>query len=152
MSGGDVMVLIAVTGQFALVGLIIFIVAHRLEQKAALRAQLEMKLIERFNSAKELEEFLSTDAGRRLLGARRHGGMQLGKIVGAVQVGVAIGILGIGVLIIGVLSGKSVVIGGAILMIAIGLGLLAAAMIGRELVRSWGLNGGDHGPRPTPEA
>jgi hypothetical protein len=78
--------------------------------------------------------------------------MQLGKIVGAVQVGVAIVILGIGVLIIGVLSGKSIVIGGAILMIAIGLGLLAAAMIGRELVRSWGLNGGDQGPRPTPEA
>src|SRR5688572_33100162 len=101
MSGEEVMVLIAVAGQFALVSLIVWIVARRLEQKAALRAQLELKLIERFSSAKELEEFLSTEAGRRLLGAHsRHGGTQLGKIVGTLQLGVALAVIGVGVLLL----------------------------------------------------
>ena len=146
MSGGDVMVLIAVAGQFALAGLIVFIVAHRLEQKAALRAQLELKLIERFNTAKELEEFLSTEAGRRLLGGRsRPGGSPLGKVVGTIQVGVAIVALGFGALIIAMMSGRDFVLASAILILAIGFGLLAAAAVGRRLVKAWDLNGGERG-------
>ena len=140
------MVLVAMALQFALTGLIIFIVAHRLEQKAALRAQLELKLIERFNTAKELEEFLSTEAGRRLLGSRsRHGGAPLGKIVGTIQVGIAIVVLGFGALIIAMMSGRDFVLGSAILILAIGFGLLAAAAVGRRLVKAWDLNGGERG-------
>jgi hypothetical protein len=166
MSGGDVMVLIAVAGQFALVGLIVWIVARRLEQKAALRAQLELKLIERFSSAKELEEFLSSEAGRRLFGDHpRRGGTQLGKIVGTVQIGVALLALGIGVLLIAMMGGwlawtaaelpgprpavgRDFILASAILILAIGFGLLAAAAVGRRLVRAWALNGRENGSTP----
>lgn len=142
MSGGDVMVLIAVAGQFALAGMIVFIVAHRLEQKAALHAQLELKLVERFSTAKELEEFLSTEAGRRLLGGRsRHGGSPLAKIAGTMQVGVALVVVGLGVLVIAMLSGRDFVLASAVLVLALGFGLLAASALGRRLVKAWDLNG-----------
>src|SRR5262245_59274526 len=101
MTGSDVMVLLAVAGQFALVGMIIFIVAHRLEQRAALRAQLEMKLIERFSTAQELEQFLSTEAGRRLLtGRSRLADSHLGQIVGMIQGGIVLLALGFGMMIL----------------------------------------------------
>jgi hypothetical protein len=147
MSGGDVMVLIAVAGQFCLVGLIIFIVAHRLEQKAALRAQLELKLIERFSNAKELEEFLSTDAGRRLLdGHRRYGGSQLGKIVGAIQGGIVLLVLGLGMMGLAAFLGHKEPFGVGILMFALGSGFLVAAAVARRLVRAWRLDEREDAP------
>lgn len=146
MTGGDVMVLVAIVGQFVLVGLILLIVFRRLEQKAALRAQLELKLIERFGSAKELEDFLATDAGRRLLGGHsRHGGAPLGRIVGTVQVGVALVVLGVGVMVLATFLGSKAPLAAGIIVLAIGIGLLAAAAVGRRLVRAWGL---DSGPTP----
>lgn len=146
MTGQDVMVVVAVVGQFALVGLIAWVVARRLEQKAALRAQLEMKLIERFSSAKELEEFLATDAGRRLLGVHsRHAGSPLGKIVGTVQVGVALVVLGFGVLVLGAFLGHKGPVAAGTLVLTTGIGLVAAAAVGRRLIRTWGLAASDPG-------
>lgn len=143
--------LIVVGLQFVLVGLIAWVVARRLEQKAALRAQLEIKLIERFSSAKELEEFLSTDAGRRLLGVHsRHGGSSLGKIVGTMQIGVALLVIGLGVLTLAAFLGHKGPLLVGVLVLSIGAGLLAAAAVGRRLVRAWGLESGPTLPTSRP--
>jgi hypothetical protein len=153
MSGGDVMVLIAVTGQFLLAGVIVTAIATRIQQKAALRAQLEMKLIERFSTARELEEFLGTEAGRLLLGGhRRPGGSHLGKIVGVVQGGIILLALGLGMLAIAAVIGHKAPLGVAILILALGAGLLVAAAVGRRLIRAWGLNGHDTVAAPAREA
>jgi hypothetical protein len=150
MTGSDVMVLISVAGQFLLAGVIVLVVARRIEQKAALRAQLELKLIERFSSARELEEFLSTDAGKRLLGGhQKRGGSHLGKIVGAIQGGIVLLALGLGMLGIAAFLGHKVPVAIGILILALGTGVLVAAAVGRRLIRDWALNGHETGAPST---
>jgi hypothetical protein len=56
-----------VLGQLALIGLVIVVVATRLFQGEQARLAMQQRLIERFNTPAELQQFLDSDGGRRLL-------------------------------------------------------------------------------------
>jgi hypothetical protein len=135
---GDFLVPVAVVAEAALIGLIIWVVAWRLEQKARLRAELQLKLLERFSSVQELEHFLNTETGRRFLGVyAMKPRSPLWRIIGAAQAGVALAVAGLGVFLIGIFGGDKgpTVIG--MLIVAAGAALLAAAATGRRLVKAW---------------
>ncbi len=139
----DLIVPFAVVGEFALIGLVIWIFARRQEQSARLRAELQLKLLERFTTVRELEEFLQTEAGRRLLPSPS--GRGLARVAVTAQIGIAICVLALGILLGAAFLGVKGLFVAGMLVMAVGLGLLAAAFLGHRLVRAWGLGGAEAG-------
>jgi hypothetical protein len=137
----DLLVPLVVVSEVALIGLVVWLVARRLEQRAQLRAELHMKLLERFSSVQELEQFLSSETGRRLLGVyAMRSRSPLWRIVHGVQVGTALVVFGVGLIVAAsFLGGKGPFVLG-VLVVALGIGLLAAAAVGRKLVKVWGVD------------
>jgi hypothetical protein len=142
----DLIVPFAVVGEFALIGLVIWIFARRQEQSARIRAELQLKLLERFTSVRELEEFLQTEAGRRLLPAAS--GRGLARVALTAQIGVAICVLAVGIITAAAFLGVKGMFAAGLMVMTAGLGLLAAAFLGHRLVRAWGLGGAEAGALP----
>jgi len=106
-------------------------------RQAKMKSDLQQKLIERFSSGKELEEFLVSESGRGFMKSLAIGPVPApeadprGKLVGAVQKGIVLAALGGGAFIMsGAVSGRQVteaftVIG--IFFLALGVGFLLAA-------------------------
>jgi hypothetical protein len=140
-----------VLGELALIGLVIFVVAVRAYQREQARLEMQRRLIERFATAAELQQFLETDGGRRLLetldptrrgpsGARNIYIVQAGVILGAV--GAALMLLVVmRPLLAGAVEPEDAagILVAAVIVLALSGGLLAAATVARRLARSWGL-------------
>ena len=77
-------------------GLVIWVVAGRLQERARLRMELQVRMLERFASPAELKDFLESEGGRRLLGALSPRQTVAPRMLLAVQAGAVITILGIG--------------------------------------------------------
>jgi hypothetical protein len=154
-----------VMGQLALVGLVIVAVATRIYQRERARLEMQQRLIERFTSAAELQQFLETEGGRRLLEmldpvrtldpVRR--GPSGPRNIYVVQAGVILGAVGAALLLLVVLrpllggaiaaEDAPAILVAAIMVLALSGGLLLAATVARRLARSWGL---EH-PHPPAE-
>ena len=149
MTAHDVLVLVVVMCEFALVALITMAVARRIESRAAQRTQLELKLLDRLSTTKELEDFLATDAGQHLLagGSRRHEAM--GRIVGTMQVGVALAALGLGVLLVALFLGDKAPLVAGTVVTALGAGLVGGLFFLRHPRHTGGL---DTATLPAPAA
>src|SRR5262245_20001882 len=84
----------------AFVAFVIWLVVRRFQDKARLRMEMQVKLIERCSSAEELERFLASEGGRRLMDNLSPGraSSPAWTIVATVQVGVVSLVVGLGVL------------------------------------------------------
>ncbi|HVR72567.1 MAG TPA: hypothetical protein VMT87_17160 [Vicinamibacteria bacterium] len=121
--------------QFAFWALVIWVVATRLQERARMRMELQMRLVDRFASPAELQQFLESEGGRKLLGSLSPRQSTLPRILLAVQAGVVLTALGSGFIIGGDRDLEPA--GGA--LVALGLGLLASALVSWVLARMWGL-------------
>ena len=121
--------------QIALVGLVIWVVAARLQDRSRQRLELQARMLERFASPAELKDFLESEGGRRLLGALSPRTSVAPRLLLAVQAGVVITILGSGLQI----TGKYDLQPAGITVVALGLGLIASAAVSWALARFWGL-------------
>ena len=122
-------------GQMALFGLVIWVVAGRMQERARWRMEMKARLLERFSSPAELREFLESEGGRRLMGSLSAGQTTAPRLLLAVQAGVVLTALGGGLVISGDRDLDTA--GGAV--VALGLGLLASALVSWVLARLWGL-------------
>ena len=121
--------------QIALVGLVIWVVAARLQDRSRLRLELQARMLERFATPAELREFLESEGGRRLLGALSPRQAVAPRVLLAVQAGVVLTILGSGLQI----TGQHDLQAPGIAVVALGLGLIASAVVSWLLARFWGL-------------
>ena len=121
--------------QFAFWALVIWVVATRLQERARMRMEVQMRLVDRFASPAELQQFLESEGGRKLLGSLSPRQSTLPRILLAVQAGVVLTALGSGFIIGGDRDLEPA--GGA--LVALGLGLLASALVSWVLARMWGL-------------
>jgi len=121
--------------QFAFWALVIWVVATRLQERARMRMELQMRLVDRFASPAELQQFLESEGGRKLLGSLSPRQSTLPRILLAVQAGVVLTALGSGFIISGDRDLDQA--GGA--LVALGLGLLGSAVVSWILARMWGL-------------
>jgi ABC-type Fe3+-siderophore transport system permease subunit len=124
-----------VLGQLALLGLVIWVVAVRLQERARWRVELQMRLLDRFASPGELQQFLESEGGRRLLGTLAPRQTTAPRLLLAVQAGIVLTILGSGLQI----TGNRDLQDPGIAFVAVGLGLVAAALVSWVLARMWGL-------------
>ena len=121
--------------QIALVGLVIWVVAARLQDRSRQRLELQARMLERFASPAELRDFLESEGGRRLLGALSPRTSVAPRLLLTVQAGVVVAILGSGLQI----TGKYDLQPAGITVVALGLGLIASAAVSWALARFWGL-------------
>ena len=121
--------------QIALVGLVIWLVAVRWQERARQRLELQARMLERFASPGELREFLESEGGRRLLGSLSPRSTVAPRLLLAVEAGVVLTILGSGLQI----TGQKDLQAPGIAVVALGLGLVAAAAVSWLLARWWGL-------------
>ena len=131
--------------QVALLGLVIWVVAGRMQERARLRMELQVRMLERFASPAELKDFLESESGRRLLGALSPRQTVAPRMLLAVQAGAVITILGFGLL----MTGNRELLDAGIVIVALGLGLIVSTGLAWLLARTWGLlpRRDEHGER-----
>jgi hypothetical protein len=112
------------------------------------RAGIHRDLLSKFGSSQELLAYLSTDAGRELVGTavELERPSPFKRILGAVQSGLVLVSVGIGFLVLGNTAGYGsdgrdafTFLGG--MSLAVGIGFLASAVAAWVLSRRWGLVG-----------
>jgi hypothetical protein len=124
-----------VLGELALLGLVIWVVAGRMQERARWRMDLQTRLLERFSSPGELQQFLESEAGRRFVGSLSPRSSIGPRMLLAIQAGGVLTILGSGLQI----TGTPDLLDPGIALVALGLGLVASALVTWILARMWGL-------------
>ncbi|HUJ12995.1 MAG TPA: hypothetical protein VL284_04315 [Thermoanaerobaculia bacterium] len=76
---------ISITGSFVMVVMIVWFASRGKQRKAELRAEVQMKLIDKFGNASEFVQFLESPAGKQFLDQPRQRTREraLGNITGA---------------------------------------------------------------------
>lgn len=133
---------ILVLGQFAFVGFIIWVVSRAREAKMRQRSEERSRLLERFSSSQELIDFISSEAGSRLLDSPKTPNQHPSRMVAVTMMGGIITLfIGLAFLVVVFLgrdpSGGNLIIPGVICALA-GVGLLIAAGISAWLFRRAG--------------
>lgn len=139
---------------FFCIGWIVWIVANtrRRNRLAEIQRDIHAKLFEKFGTSQELIEYLKTEAGSKFLdSARMEHTSPFGRVLGSIQAGLILFLLGIAMLIVR-LTMPSVgwnpvdqaqtahgFLAGSLLLLALGLGFLASAATSYKLSKNWGL-------------
>jgi hypothetical protein len=121
--------------QMALLGLVVWLVAVRLQDRARHRLELQARMLERFSSPAELKEFLESDGGRRLMGSLSPRLTVAPRLLLTVQAGVVVTLVGFGLM----MTDQHDLLPAGIMVVMLGLGLLASAVVSWALARFWGL-------------
>lgn len=111
------------------------------------RAEIYNRLIDKFGTAPELIAFLQSDAGLKFIEENTlQPAAPLGRILGSIQIGIVLALLGAGLLVTGNVFGES--LGGDLYIVLtvagvaglmIGIGLLIAATVSHWLCKAWGI-------------
>ena len=133
-------------GAFAMVVVIVGLGTRAKQAHAAYRAQVQEKLIARFNSGPELVEFLQSPTGKQFLGEAAEAPKQRAydRILGSIRNAIVLGFLGLGFLGL-VLRGEDWAMYPGFILTGLGLGFLVAAIVSNKLSKSWGII--DNAPR-----
>ncbi len=134
-------------GQLAFIGFIIWVIVYSRAKKARLKSEERLRVLERFNSSEELNEFFKTDSGREFLhlfappsasSANPHH-----LILGAVALGILTIFGGAGFALLMLLGPQhelaDVFPVSAALLLTCGVGVLVAAVVSLFLARAWDL-------------
>lgn len=131
--------LIAVQASF--ISVLIWIVVHYRTAKARQRTEERLRLLDRFESAADLERFLATNAGRAYLTASHAFRIEprIGVIL-AFGAGMVSFVIGIGCLLLAATgSGSKDMATPGMILTSLGIGLFLAAGISWFLIRLWRL-------------
>jgi len=119
---------------------------RRILKMAAMRAELQTRMLEKFGSAQELVAYLEAEAGQDFLEAPPTEKISpYGKILSSIQAGIVLTVLGVALLFLrGQMqdSEEAFVFLGAI-GLALGIGFLISAAASYGLSKSWGLVNGN---------
>ena len=144
--GPDVMgILVAILvplSFFALVGWVVYVIAQQRTRRDAQRADLHAKLLDRVGSAREFGEFLGSAAGERFLLAMAPDPPR-NRLVGLIRIGAFAVVFGLILLVANfwrLLGSEGDDLQTfAILVLAVGVALLAAAALSHAAARRLGL-------------
>jgi hypothetical protein len=125
-------------GLFALIGWIVWVVMQK--RRLEVQVGVHTRLLERFQSPGELAAFFDTPGGERLLSSLSAAPPRVHSL-GSLRAGIVLGFLGIALLglepAVRGSQGDLAILGAIVL--AVGLGLVAAAFASHRLARAWGL-------------
>ena len=129
-----------ILGQMFFTSFLLFLAAGFLRDRARRRNELQMRLMDRFGSTPELLAYLESDEGQRLRDAitgRRFQAFR--QVLGAIQLGLVLTALGGGLLFASIRHGDGDLMTAAAICISVGMGLLLAAVVSKQLLVRWNL-------------
>ena len=138
----DLVPIVVIPSFCLMVGWLVWILTRTNHLKTKSRIEMQRRLFEKIGSAKELIELTETEEGRRLLESlateqkTRHE-----QILGTIQTGVILTVIGLGALSIRLFvpSGFGLFIVIGVFVAALGVGFLISAGVGYKLSKSWDL-------------
>lgn len=122
------------------------IIVSAFKQRARLRAQTEFhnRMLDKFSSADEFAAYLKSDAGKSFfdnLGSES--ATPLSKILGSIQKGAILTLLGLGLIILGNIftpqDGGGLMFVFGVVSFMIGAGFLVSSYISYRLAKTWGM-------------
>ena len=125
-------------GGCAMIVLIVWLGLRSSQAKTKARTEVQTKLLEKFDSGRELAEFLGSEGSKRLLeelGSERASPQE--RILKSVKAGIVLTALGLGFL--GLMVQDQEMIVPAMIILALGVGFLVAAAVSHRLYKNWGL-------------
>lgn len=128
-----------------MVGWVIGICVSAMRHRVNVRTQTELhnRLLEKFDSASEFASYLQTEAGQRFFDSLISDRVTpMSKILGSIQNGTILSILGVGLLFLGMIyraSDEGVFTIFGVIALALGAGFLISAGISYRLSKAWGL-------------
>ncbi len=131
----------AIVGSFAVAIIAIICASLTRMKKAALQAQVQAKLIDRFSSAPELIDFLKSPTGQEFVSGvkSRQAAAVSRKVVGGIQTAVLMGVLGMGFLALWGLAHEEGFMYPGVILLALGGGIFLSTFLSVKLSRDWGL-------------
>lgn len=133
--------ILGIIGPMAMIVLVVWAIARSKQQQARYRAEVQSKLIEKFGSAPEFGEFLSSPAGKQLVGEIQAAPARSAydRIFSGVKWSLILALLGIAFLVARVAGeDHELIIPGSILL-GLGVALAISTVVSYRLSRSWGL-------------
>ena len=138
-------IIIIVTGTVAIAWVLSLIIGA-FRQRLRLRAQTEFhnKILEKFSSADEFAAYLESNAGKSFFdNLSNEPAAPLTKILGAIQKGAILALLGLGLIVLGksytAQEGGNVMFVVGVISFMIGAGFLASSAISYRLAKNWGI-------------
>jgi hypothetical protein len=128
------------TGMFVFYAWVAWIILEW--RKAGRKSQLHQKLMDRFESAADLQTFLQSEGGERFLKSMGFEGLSpKQKIMASFSRAVVTVFVGVAVLIVGTFMPEDLKIGlpAGIIILGLGLGLFVSALISLKLSKKWGI-------------
>ena len=110
---------------FAFVGFVVWVSISHQTRRAALRADMQKQLLDRFSSGQELAVFLETEAGKKFLERNSEDKRPRHRWLGMAQGAIVVIFLSLGFLAAS--GGDDDMLMPGTILLALGLGLLAAA-------------------------
>ncbi len=147
---------------FFCIAWIVWIVSNsrRRSRVAEIQRDIHAKLFEKFGTSQELIDYLKTDAGSKFLdSATLEQTKPFGRVLGSVQAGLILFLLGIAILFVrftmpGIgrdpiehMQDAHMLLAFSFLLLALGLGFLVSAAVSYKLSKNWGLFDRETGAR-----
>ena len=138
----DLAAIIVIPSLVLMVGWLVWMLTRTNHLKAQARIELQKRLLEKLNSAREVVQFMQTEEGRQLLEALTiERTTPLEQILSSVQKGVILTIVGLGGMSLRLFFptgfGLFIVVG--VFLGALGIGFLVSAGVAYAFSRSWAL-------------
>jgi len=127
---------IGTIGSFVTFIVLVWLVVRTTQRKAQLRAEVQMKLIDKFGTSAEFVQFLESAAGRAFLQQQRTAPRD--RVLGGIRAGVILTFLGIAftsMMFVFHDDGFSVP---AFILLALGLGFFVSSALSVKLAKRWG--------------
>lgn len=139
--------ILAIAGSYALVGFIVWANVSSRRRRAELKAEVQTKLIEKFNSAPELLQFLESEKGRELVDTIERQPIITAneRILSGIRKGIILTFLGLAFLSIRVFDGNRGVIWPGFILTGLGIAFFVSTFVSMKLSKSWGLTPTDSG-------
>lgn len=151
----DLLPIVALPVSFIALAWVIGQIIQMFRHRAHIRAQTEFhnRMLEKFGSASEFTAYLQSDAGKSFFdNLATEPATPLHKILGSIQKGTILTLLGIGLFVLGKMfaepqidkffaqpQGATVMIILGVVSFMIGAGFLISAAISYQLAKSWGM-------------
>ncbi|HEX9982445.1 MAG TPA: hypothetical protein VGF69_04205 [Thermoanaerobaculia bacterium] len=132
---------IGTVGSFALMFLLIWSVARTRQRKHELQAQVQTRLIERFNSAPELIQFLQSNAGQQFVNGVQRAPLYIArnKVVSGISRAIILASIGLAFVVVALVTDLIGIAVPGILFLCLGGGYFAATYVSMRMSERLGL-------------
>ena len=127
--------IVSIVGSFTMVVAIVWFITRARQRTAQYRAEVQMKMIERFGSASEFTQFLESPAGRNFLSEPRRSARD--RALGGMRAGIILLFIGVGFCFAYFSERDPGWFIPAFIMIGLGVGFLVSAAVSWKMAKQW---------------